>query len=52
MGRFHTSWQEPEDLPNDADELRAEDRARSRVCHHRSGDPDCECHPETEEEKD
>lgn len=33
-----------EDLPDDADELKAEDRRRRRVCHHRDGDPDCECH--------
>ena len=35
---------DPDNLPDDADELRAEDRRRRRVCRHRSGDPDCDCH--------
>lgn len=36
------------DLPSDADELRAIDKARRRICRHRSGDPDCECHDNQE----
>lgn len=42
-----------EDLPDDADQLRAEDRARRRGarCRHRPGDPDCECHPENDDEE-
>ena len=35
---------DPDNLPDDAAELRAEDRRRRRVCRHRSGDPDCDCH--------
>ena len=37
--------------PDDADELIAEDRARRRICRHRSGDPDCDCHDEPEDEE-
>lgn len=40
----------PDDLPDDADELRAEDRRRRRICRHRSGDPDCDCHNEDDNE--
>ena len=49
MGR---RYYDQDELPDDDDELRAEDRARSRAarCHHRNGDPDCLCHPKTEEE--
>ena len=33
-----------DNLPDDADELQAADRRPRRICHHRSGDPDCDCH--------
>lgn len=48
MGR---RYYDQDELPDDADELRAEDRARSRAarCPHRDGDPDCLCHPEEPE---
>jgi len=41
---------DPDDLPDDAAELRAEDRRRRRVCRHRSGDPDCDCHGDEDDE--
>lgn len=44
---------DPDNLPDDADELRAADRRSRRICRHRSGDPDCDCHEtETEDEEE
>lgn len=40
----------PDDLPDDANELRAEDRRRRRICRHRSGDPDCDCYPDFDDD--
>ena len=41
-----------DDLPDDAAELRAEGRRRRRVCRHRSGDPDCDCRGDEDDEGD
>ena len=42
---------DPDNLPDDADELRAADRRRRRVCRHRSGDPDCDCHDDMDSDE-
>ena len=46
MGRYIDHDNEPDD----ADELRAEDKARRRICRHMPGDPECDCKNKNDKE--
>lgn len=43
-------YYDQDELPDDADELRAEDKARRRICRHMPGDPECDCKNKNDKE--